>query len=84
MKSMTAPAPAPPQRASDGTHLKTAVGVLLHVKKERGEVEVGVRLVGTLIGIETRSLQVWEDVAARSREHRVGTMKYGRRDGVGE
>ena len=32
MKSMTAPAPAPPQRAREGAHLKTAVGVL-----ERGK-----------------------------------------------
>lgn len=29
MKSITAPAPAPPHMASDGTHLKAAVGVLL-------------------------------------------------------
>ncbi len=28
MKSMTAPAPAPPHTASEGAHLKSAVGVL--------------------------------------------------------
>jgi hypothetical protein len=37
MKSITAPAPAPPQRASVGAHLNTAAGVLCEVDRWMSE-----------------------------------------------